>query len=321
MQAAADRGTPLMEWTQPAFWLAAWQIILINVVLSGDNAVVIALACRTLPPRQRLWGMVFGAGAAVVLRIIFTLVVTTVMGLPYLKLIGGLLLLWIAVKLVMPSASHGEDSVKAGDNLLKAIQIVAIADIVMSLDNVIAIAAAAKGSWALIIFGLVVSVPMIVAGSAVLMSWMESFPILVWGGAALLGRVAGEIMSEDPVVIAWLGETAAHHAHAWALHIGAIFVVAVGLFFVLRQRSLAGDERMAMPGLLLWIAGEVLIKLSFPPEYTYTRLAGYAVLALALGFAYRYLRRRRSAKPGLLAEAPETAAKVRETVEKITPTG
>ncbi len=310
-----------MEWTQPAFWLAAWQIILINVVLSGDNAVVIALACRTLPPRQRFWGMAFGAGAAVLLRIIFTLIITTVMGLPYLKLIGGLLLLWIAVKLVMPSESHGEDSVKAGDNLWKAVQIVAIADVVMSLDNVIAIAAAAKGSWALIIFGLVVSVPMIVAGSALLMSWMERFPILVWGGAALLGRVAGEIMIEDPAVIGWLGQATAHGLHEWALHVGAIFVVAVGLFFVLRQRSLVGDERLAMPGLLLWIAGEVIIKLALPPDYTYTRLAAYAVLALALGLAYRYVRQRRSAKPGLLAEAPETASKVRETVEKITPAG
>ena len=310
-----------MDLTTSQFLIAVVQIIWIDILLSGDNAVVIALACRTLPPRQRLWGMVFGAGAAVLLRIIFTLIVTTVMGLPYLKLIGGLLLLWIAIKLVMPSESHGEDSVKAGDNLFRAIQIVAIADVVMSLDNVIAIAAAAKGSWALIIFGLVVSVPMIVAGSAILMSWMERFPILVWGGAALLGRVAGEIMSEDPVVVAWLGESAAHLAHAWALHIGAIFVVAVGMFFVLRQRPLVGDERMAMPGLLLWIAGEVIIKLSLPPDYTYSRLVGYTILALALGLAYRALRQRRTAKPGLLEEAPETAAKVRDTVEKITPVG
>jgi YjbE family integral membrane protein len=256
-----------------------------------------------------------------VLRIIFTLIVTTVMGLPYLKLIGGLLLLWIAVKLVIPSESHGEGSVKAGDNLWKAVQIVAIADVVMSLDNVIAIAAAAKGSWALIIFGLVVSVPMIVAGSAILMSWMERFPILVWGGAALLGRVAGDIMIEDPAVIGWLGETTAHHLEPVAMHGGAILVVAVGLFFVLRQRALAGDERLAMPGLLLWIAGELAIKLLLPPDYTYWRLAGYALLALALGLAYRYLRQRRSAKPGLLAEAPETAAKVHETVEKVTPGG
>jgi YjbE family integral membrane protein len=256
-------------------------------VLSGDNAVVIALACRTLPPRQRFWGMVFGAGAAVGLRIIFTVIVTTVMGLPYLKLIGGLLLLWIAIKLVKPSETHGEGNVQAGDNLWKAIQIVAIADVVMSLDNVIAIAAAAKGSWTLIIFGLVVSVPMIVAGSALLMSWMERFPILVWGGAALLRRVAGEIMIEDPAVMGWLGEATAHYLHEWALHVGAIFVVAVGLFFVLRKRGLLGDERFAMPGLLLWIAGEVIIKQVWPADYTYTRLVAYLVLALALGFAYR----------------------------------
>jgi YjbE family integral membrane protein len=281
--------------------------------------VVIALACRTLPPRQRFWGMVFGAGAAVLLRILFTLIVTTVMGMPYLKLIGGLLLLWIAIKLVMPSDSHGEGNVKAGDNLWKAVQIVAIADVVMSLDNVIAIAAAAKGSWTLIIFGLVISIPMIVAGSAILMSWMERFPILVWGGAALLGRVAGEIMIEDPAVVGWLGEATAHHLHEWAMHVGAVLVIAVGLFFVLRERSLLGDERLAMPGLLIWIAGEVAIKQIVPAEATALRLAGFFVLALALGIAYRYARQRRPAAglemPGVFEEAPETVAQVQDIVE------
>jgi YjbE family integral membrane protein len=280
-----------MEWTDPAFWLAAWQIILINIVLSGDNAVVIALACRMLEPRQRFWGMVFGAGAAVLLRIIFTVIVTTVMGLPYLKLIGGVLLLWIAIKLVAPSDSHGDGSVKAADNLWKAVQIVAIADIVMSLDNVIAIAAVAKGSWTLIIFGLAVSIPMIVAGSAILMSWMERFPILVWAGAALLGRVAGEIMIEDPAVVGWLGAATAHHLHEWAKHIGAIFVVAAGLFLIHRQRPLARDERLAAPGLLIWVAGELAIKQSLPAENTLGLVAAYLLLVSILMVGYGLFRR------------------------------
>jgi YjbE family integral membrane protein len=195
-----------MEWTQPAFWVAAWQIILINIVLSGDNAVVIALACRTLPGRQRLWGMILGAGAAVLLRIIFVLIVTAIMDFPLLKFAGGILLLWIAIKLVAPAESHGEASVEVADNLWRAVKIVAIADVVMSLDNVIAIAAAAKGSWALIIFGLAVSVPLIVAGSAILVALLDRLPMLAWAGAALLGWIAGDIMVEDPGFARWLGE-------------------------------------------------------------------------------------------------------------------
>ena len=128
----------------PAFWLAVGQIIWINILLSGDNAVVIALACRSLPPRQRFWGILLGAGAAVVLRILFTVVIAQIMAIPFLKLVGGLLLLWIAVKLVVPSEEADEDSVKAGDTLLRAVWLVTVADIVMSLDNVIAIAAAAE---------------------------------------------------------------------------------------------------------------------------------------------------------------------------------
>ena len=128
----------------PAFWVAVGQIIWINILLSGDNAVVIALACRSLPPRQRFWGILLGAGAAVVLRIFFTIIIAQIMGVPFLKLVGGLLLLWIAVKLIVPSDEHGEDSVKAGDTLWRAVWLVTVADIVMSLDNVIAIAAAAE---------------------------------------------------------------------------------------------------------------------------------------------------------------------------------
>jgi YjbE family integral membrane protein len=227
--------------TQWAFWVAVGQIIWINILLSGDNAVVIALACRSLPPRQRFWGILLGAGAAVLLRIVFTVVIAQVMLIPFLKLIGGCLLLWIAIKLIVPSEEHGEDSVKAGDTLWRAVWLVTVADIVMSLDNVIAIAAAAETAamrvdvghalgikTTLIIFGLATSVPLIIAGSAILMRVMERFPLLIWAGAALLGWVAGEIIAKDAAVGRWLGEDWVARWHLWAAAAGAVLVVVVG---------------------------------------------------------------------------------------------
>jgi YjbE family integral membrane protein len=187
------------EMTQPAFWVAVGKIIWINVLLSGDNALVIALACRGLAPKQRLWGMVFGAAAAVILRIIFTGIVATLMELPYLKLVGGLALIVIAAKLLVPE-QEDEDSVQAASHLWAAIQIVVIADIVMSLDNVIAVAAAANGSVPLLILGLAISVPLIVAGAALIMALLDKMPILVWAGAALLGWIAGDVIATDPAI-------------------------------------------------------------------------------------------------------------------------
>ena len=229
------------DFAQPAFWVAVGQIIWINILLSGDNAVVIALACRSLPPRQRVWGILLGAGAAVVLRIGFTIVIAQIMGVPFLKLVGGLLLLWIAIKLLVPGEEHGEESVKAGDTLLRAVWLVTVADIVMSLDNVIAIAAAAETAAArvdlahaltikttLIVFGLATSVPLIIAGSALLMKVMERFPILVWAGAALLGWVAGEIIVKDGAIAGYLGQEFVDKAHIWAAGAGAVIVVAAG---------------------------------------------------------------------------------------------
>lgn len=231
-------------WTdmmQPAFWLAVGQIIWINILLSGDNAVVIALACRSLPPKQRFWGILLGAGAAVLLRIFFTVIIAQIMGMPFLKLIGGLLLLWIAIKLIVPSEEHGEDNVKSGDTLWRAVWIVTLADIVMSLDNVIAIAAAAETASMrvdvahaltikaiLIVFGLATSVPLIIAGSALLMAILERFPILVWAGAALLGWVAGEIIVKDAAVAQYLGAEFVEKAHLISAAVGAAFVVVVG---------------------------------------------------------------------------------------------
>jgi YjbE family integral membrane protein len=187
------------EMTQPAFWVAVGKIIWINVLLSGDNALVIALACRGLAPKQRLWGMIFGAAAAVILRIIFTGIVATLMELPYLKLVGGLALIVIAAKLLVPE-QEDEDSVQAASHLWAAIQIVVIADIVMSLDNVIAVAAAANGSVPLLVLGLAISVPLIVAGAALIMALLNKLPILVWAGAALLGWIAGDVIATDPAI-------------------------------------------------------------------------------------------------------------------------
>jgi YjbE family integral membrane protein len=180
------------------FWLAVGKIIWINVLLSGDNALVIAMACRGLAPRQRLWGMVIGAGIAVVLLIAFTGIVAKLMVLPYLKLVGGIALFIIAAKLLVPE-DEGDD-VTAGTSLWHAIRIVVIADIVMSLDNVIAVAAAANGQMSLLILGLAVSIPMIIAGAALIMMVLDRFPILIWLGATLLGWIAGDVIASDPAV-------------------------------------------------------------------------------------------------------------------------
>jgi YjbE family integral membrane protein len=180
----------------PTFWFAVGKIIWINVLLSGDNALVIAMACRGLAPRQRVWGMTIGAGIAVILLIAFTGIVAKLMALPYLKLAGGLALLVIAAKLLVPEGEG--DDVTAGTSLWHAIRIVVIADIVMSLDNVIAVAAAANGELPLLILGLAVSIPMIIAGAALIMLVLDRFPILVWFGATLLGWIAGDVIATDP---------------------------------------------------------------------------------------------------------------------------
>ena len=185
-----------MDMMNGTFWLQVLQIIWINILLSGDNAVVIALACRSLAPEQRKWGIILGAGAAVLLRIIFTVFVAQLMQYPYLKLIGGCLLLWIAVKLLTDETD--ESSIKESHTVWSAVQTVVIADIVMSLDNVVAIAAAAKGNMSLIIFGLVISVPLIIFGATLIITLLQRYPVLVWAGAALLGWVAGELIASDP---------------------------------------------------------------------------------------------------------------------------
>jgi YjbE family integral membrane protein len=213
--------------------LAILKIIGINIVLSGDNAVVIALACRSLPPGQRAIGIALGAAAAIVLRIIFTVVVQQLLDVPLLKLLGGLALFWIAVKLLL-SEEADEDSIASGSTLWEAVRIVAIADVVMSLDNVLAIAAAAKGDQSLVIIGLLISIPLVVFGSTLILGLLHRFPILVWGGAALLGWIAGELIAQEPVLqpylaqlAQWLGLSMPNLVKVFEA-IGAALVVVVG---------------------------------------------------------------------------------------------
>ena len=206
-----------------AFWVALLQIIGINIVLSGDNAVVIALACRSLPPRQQKLGIILGAGAAVVLRMIFTGFVVFLMATPYLKILGGLLLFWIAYKLITEEEKD-DDHVKASGHLWGAIWTIMIADAVMSLDNVIAVAAAAKGSLFLILVGLAISIPLVVYGATILIKLINRFPAIVTLGAALIGYVAGEVIVTDPALHHWV-ETHANWLHVVAPLLGAIIVV------------------------------------------------------------------------------------------------
>jgi YjbE family integral membrane protein len=220
----------MSEMMRPAFWLAAVQIMGINILLSGDNAVVIALAVRALPPKERFWGMVLGAGAAAVLLILFTGIVATLMQLPYLKLAGGIALFWVAVKLVTPQAHDAEDTPEAVEDLWRAVRVVVVANIVMSLDNVIAVAAAAKGNYFLLGLGLAVSIPVVIAGSALFLAIIERFPIVVWGGGALLGWIAGGLLPEDPVVAQYFSEATAETLDVVCGIAGAIFVVLMGLY-------------------------------------------------------------------------------------------
>lgn len=215
-----------------AFWVALLQIIGVNIVLSGDNAVVIALAARSLPVQQQKTAVLWGSGAAVIMRIILTIVAVEMLKWPYLKLIGGVLLLWIAVKLLMPE-NDGEGEISSSDNLMAAIKTILIADLVMSLDNVIAVAAAAKDNLTLLILGLAISIPLVVFGATLLLKVMGRYPVIITIGAALLGWVAGEMAVTDPLVKEWVN-TNMHWLHWVAPAAGAVLVVAVGKWLASR---------------------------------------------------------------------------------------
>ena len=191
--------------SDPTFWVRWLQIVLIDLVLAGDNALVIALAVRKLPAREQLWGRVWGTCGAVILRLIFVAIITRLLLIPFLQLVGGLVLIWIAVKLVRPTA-FDEEHAKPGASLREAIKIIIVADVAMSLDNVIAIAGAAKGDLKLVVFGLLLSIPLVVWGSGLLARLMNRFPVIIWLGGAVLGYVAAHMIFKDAWVIQTLGQ-------------------------------------------------------------------------------------------------------------------
>ena len=234
----------VLGWLAALDWNAILQIILIDILLGGDNAVIIALACRNLPARQRRIGIVWGAAGAIVLRVILITVAVALLQVPFLKMIGGVLLLWIGIKLIAPAQDeHSAEKLHGADKLLAAIKTIIVADFVMSLDNVIAIAGAAEQAdpsqrTGLIIFGLLVSVPFIVFGAQIILKLLDRFPVIVTAGAALLGWIAGGLIVGDPIAEPVLppGDALKYAASA----AGALFVVAVGRWLA-RRRAAAGS--------------------------------------------------------------------------------
>ena len=224
--------------TTPEFWIALMQIIMINIVLSGDNAVVIALACRSLPAHQQKKAIIFGSVGAIVLRLILTFFAVYLLELPYLKLVGAALLLWIGIGLL--KGDDEEEELEGHSNLMGAIRTIVVADLVMSLDNVIGVAAAAKGNVPLLVMGLVISIPLIIFGSTIILKLMNRFPIIITAGAALLGWVAGEMVLTDPAIHDFI--EAHHWLHNVVPALGAVLVVAIGKLLASRSGS---DEESA----------------------------------------------------------------------------
>ncbi|OZI30141.1 hypothetical protein CAL29_18950 [Bordetella genomosp. 10] len=231
-----------MELTQAAFWLALLQIIWVNILLSGDNAVVIALAARALPPDQQKKAIVIGSAAAIVMRIVLTLVAAKLLLLPWLKLIGAVLLVYIGVTLLLPDDEDEGDG-KTHGSLMSAIRTIMIADLVMSLDNVVAVAAAAMGDTTLLVLGLAISIPLVIFGSTLLLKVIERFPIIVWVGAALLGFIAGELLVGDPALqepIARIDTALGVTQHSFATMVGvagALLVLALGKILIARRKA------------------------------------------------------------------------------------
>ena len=217
-----------MEFTSAAFWAALGSIIWVNIILSGDNAVVIALAARSLPPHQQKQAIFWGSAAAIILRVVLTVIAVEMLKWPYLKIIGALLLLYIGVTLLLEDEDEEGDVGNAAGGLIAAVRTILIADLVMSLDNVLAVAAAAKGNIPLLVIGLALSIPLIIFGSTLLLKVMERYPIIIIAGAALLGFLAGEMALTDPALVARIGELPHWQINVGGA-IGAALVVAMGL--------------------------------------------------------------------------------------------
>ena len=226
-----------MDLTSGAFWAALGSIILANVVLSGDNAVVIALAARSLPPHQQKKAIFWGSGAAIVMRIVLTLIAVEMLKWPWLKVVGAVLLVYIGVSLLQEDEGEGGEAHEAG-GMMAAIRTILVADLVMSLDNVLAVAAAAKGDTALLVIGLAVSIPLIIFGSTLLLKVMERFPIIITLGAALLGFLAGEMLLTDPAIVQRFGEPGTGVMITGHV-VGAAIVVVVGMALQRRARAAA----------------------------------------------------------------------------------
>jgi YjbE family integral membrane protein len=237
----------LEQFATQVFWIGLLKIIGVNIILSGDNAVVIALAARSLPAKQQKAAVLWGSGAAVVMRIILTIFAVALLTLPWLKIVGSLLLFWIGVKLLVPE--EDEADISASDNMIAAIKTILIADLVMSIDNVIAVAAAAQGSLTLLILGLAISIPLVIFGSTLLLHLMERWPVIITIGGGLLGFVAGEMLVTDPALKGWLAGMGVAFSEAGkplvagglSLEIicgiiGAVIVVAVGKWLAKRQQ-------------------------------------------------------------------------------------
>ena len=223
--------------SDPEFWARWLSIVIIDLTLAGDNALVIALAVRTLPPKQQFWGRIWGSIGAVGLRLLFITIITYLLKIPFLQVVGGLLLIWIALKLVRQE-SGAEEHVKQGTSLWEAIWVIIVADVVMSLDNVLAVAAAAHGDLTLVVFGIALSLPLVVWGSGILARLMNRFPWIIWIGGGILGYVAGEMILKDRVVYEWLGPWAdrLHVPVALAL---ALIITALGWWYAQRGRRVA----------------------------------------------------------------------------------
>jgi YjbE family integral membrane protein len=229
-----------------AFWVGLGKIIWVNLLLSGDNAVVIALAARSLPPKQQKMAVFWGAGAAVIMRVVLTIFAVALLTLPWLKIVGGVLLLWIGIKLLVPE-DDGEE-IASSDNLFQAIKTILIADLVMSLDNVLAVAAAADSAaptaemaamkYTLLVLGLGISIPIVIFGSTLMLKLMERWPVIITFGGALLGWIAGEMMVTDPAIDSWV-----EHNARWleemrvAAIAGAVLVVIIGMWLAKRQQA------------------------------------------------------------------------------------
>ena len=244
----------------PEFWIGLLKIIGVNIILSGDNAVVIALAARSLPPKQQKQAVFWGAGAAIVLRIALTLFAVKLLELEWLKLVGSLLLFWIGVKLLVPEDDNGD--IQAHEHLMSAIRTILIADLVMSLDNVIAVAAAAGGNVVLLVLGLAISIPLVIFGATLLIKLMERYPVIITIGAALIGWVAGEMLIADLALRPWLephgvqylGQAPEIHPHYAGANleyvcgaIGIVIVVVLGKWLAKRHEAAAAVQEAGPP--------------------------------------------------------------------------